>query len=312
MRPGWLGPLVLLLAAGIGRAQSPVPPQAAPALPAPSYFADYPGVPATIGGGIPFVSDDASTIAVQPGKRPLPLPTQHGTADPYLTWGSAEYLFWWVKPGPAPPPLLTTGPVSANTGALGAPGTQVVFGDSAFHYGTFAGGQYRVGSWCELCPTWGFEVSGFNLEQRSVSFNKVSDGTGTPPLIRPFFNVLTDSQDFDRVTFPGEFAGGAVVSSGSHFWGLEVDVVKNALPWAALGQEHHSWGDIHFEVQAGFRYLDLHEALNIQQISELLPGGGANFIGFQIGPPATIVVADRFDTRNQFYGGEVTGHLQYC
>src|SRR5262249_28118375 len=49
---------------------------------------------------------------------------------------------------------------------------------------------------------------------------------------------------------------------------------------------------------AGFRYLDLNEGLGIAENLTVLPTvpvlGGTNF-----------VVADRFDTRNQFYGGQV-------
>src|SRR5262245_9985124 len=46
-------------------------------------------------------------------------------------WVSAEYLLWWIKDGPFPVPLATTGSATDPTpGALGQPGTTVLFGGS--------------------------------------------------------------------------------------------------------------------------------------------------------------------------------------
>ncbi|HKI30681.1 MAG TPA: hypothetical protein VKA46_02230 [Gemmataceae bacterium] len=45
-------------------------------------------------------------------------------------WGGADSLLWWVKDGPLPLPLVTTGnPSDPHPGALGQPGTHVLFGD---------------------------------------------------------------------------------------------------------------------------------------------------------------------------------------
>src|SRR5262249_2719607 len=76
------------------------------------------------------------------------LPTQEATADPYLIWGRADFLLWWIKDGPAPPPLLTTGPPNPTSAAvLGQPGTTVIFGERPIDYGTFSGGLWSVGAW---------------------------------------------------------------------------------------------------------------------------------------------------------------------
>src|SRR5690349_12072152 len=48
---------------------------------------------------------------------------------------SADYLLWWVRKGPTPGPLLTTGSADdAIPGALGQPNTVPLFGDGGLNY----------------------------------------------------------------------------------------------------------------------------------------------------------------------------------
>src|SRR5262249_41469137 len=62
---------------------------------------------------------------------------------------------------------------------------------------------------------------------------------------------------------------------------------------------------------AGFRYVNLEEDLTINERTAPLPGNAVT-IGGLVGPfanpvlpPNSVAVADRFDTRNQFYGGQI-------
>src|SRR5437763_13005601 len=61
--------------------------------------------------------------APPPGPTPCAAPVDDDCCVP-RTWVSAEYLLWWLKDGPVPSPLLTTGdptdPVAPA--ALGQPG----------------------------------------------------------------------------------------------------------------------------------------------------------------------------------------------
>ena len=102
-------------------------------------------------------------------------------------WVNADYLLWWMKGGPANTPLVTTGAINdIPPGALGQPGTQVIYGDRPFGFGTLSG--VRLGAGIELSPCTTLEGNYF-LIQRGVSrFRAASDGAGNPLIARPFFN----------------------------------------------------------------------------------------------------------------------------
>ena len=126
-------------------------------------------------------------------------------------WGSMEYLLWTIKDGPLPVPLVTTGnpadPVSA--GALGRPGTVVLFGGSGLDYRTFSGMRVTVGSWLDDEQTIGVEASGFLLERRSVNFAARSDANGSPPLYNPVFR--TDLGQEGALAHSARLARGGIV-----------------------------------------------------------------------------------------------------
>src|SRR5207245_2423790 len=61
-------------------------------------------------------------------------------------WGSIDYVVSWIKKGPMPATLVTTGGTT-NLGVLGASDTRVVFGGSDFDYRTFSGARFTGGFW---------------------------------------------------------------------------------------------------------------------------------------------------------------------
>src|SRR5437879_5413244 len=116
MRNGILS-LMSALLAGVSlasAADSPASPlrsgQVAPALPAQPAALNE---PATAASSL----DHASCVS------------DHEPCGPAgRAWVRGEYLLWWLRDS-APPPLVTTGPASAQVpGALGQPGTVVLFG----------------------------------------------------------------------------------------------------------------------------------------------------------------------------------------
>lgn len=63
-------------------------------------------------------------------------------------WGDVGYLLWWVKPGPLPVPLVTTGSdLDPLPSVIGQPGTAVLFGNRNLEYGTFSGLRLTAGMW---------------------------------------------------------------------------------------------------------------------------------------------------------------------
>jgi len=219
-------------------------------------------------------------------------------ADGWQARVSADYLLWWVRSGPTPP-LLTTGPLGsggeiAGPATLGANGTVTLFGDKPLSYGAFSGGRLTLDTWLDSAGL-GVQVGGFALEQRSVGFRAASDATGNPILAQPYFDVLANASLAQYVTFPNALAGGVAIASTSRLWGLESNLTGLSF----------GGGDFRGHLLAGFRYVDLAESLGSSQNQTVLPDGTAFLNGFQLNTGDTLVLADAFHTRNQFYGGQV-------
>ena len=210
-------------------------------------------------------------------------------------WVEADYLLWWIRPGPLPTPLVTTGnPKDPLPGALGQPGTRSLLGGSGLDYGTFSGARINLGGWLDCEQTIGIEGGGFLLEQRAVRFAVASDSAGNPPIYLPVVNQDPASPNFGRQSiytvadplFPdptGPTNGNVSVSSTTRFWGAELNGLVNFI-------RAGSWS---LDGIVGFRYLDLQESLGLSGFSN------DQFDDLQQ------TFNDSFRTRNQFYGGQL-------
>jgi hypothetical protein len=199
-------------------------------------------------------------------------------------YGSAEYLLWWIRDAPIPP-LVTTSPV-ASQGILGLPGTTVLFGGQNANLDERGGGRFALGYWFDPCCTWAVEGSFFFLGERAGRFGATSDQFAL--LGRPFFNLNTGTEFSEIVTDPNRAFGGIGILLPSQLWGYEANLRKNVCRGCGG----------YFDLIGGFRYLDLHEGVNILEMGTVLPGGGP-FAG------SMFSVFDTFNTRNQFYGGNL-------
>jgi hypothetical protein len=210
---------------------------------------------------------------------------------PNRFWGGAEYLLWWVKDGPTPGPLVTTGnPTDVVPGALGQPGTQPLFGGNGLAYGAFSGIRATLGGWFDDEHIFGVEASGFVLEQRRTGFAASSDNLGNPPLYVPFFNVATGQPGSFTIADPLFGAAGKVaISSSSRLWGMEGNGYCNLARTDSLA----------FDVLVGYRYLSLREDLNLTAVST------------DLGTGLQTVLADQFATHSQFNGGQLGARLEW-
>lgn len=217
-------------------------------------------------------------------------------------WGGAEYLVWWIKDGPMNVPLVTTSP-PGSLGVIGAPGTEVLFGDSGFNFEAFSGARLTLGIWLDKCDhRWAWESSGFFLERRKSEFLAVSSVTGTPVLARPFVNAITGAEDAHLVSAPGQFAGDIGIGSSSGFYGFESNLVY---------ANFYTQNNIIVDLLGGLRYLSMREDLGAFQTSTLLSGGTAGFSGAILTAPATVDIIDRIQTRSEFYGGQFGARGEY-
>lgn len=214
-------------------------------------------------------------------------------------WLSGEYLMWWIK-GQSLPPLVTAGsPNDQFPGAVGQPGTVVLFGNGHVENEMRSGARFRAGWWFDDEHTIGIDGSFFFLGARGVGFLAASPGS--PALFRPFFNAgfafnaatglfepVAPAEDAQKVAFPGQLAGRVNVDMASRLWGYEINLRSNLCN----GCCGCCWYGV--DGYVGFRSLGLDEKLAVSEgLTALAPPGGSIFVN------------DQFKTRNRFYGGQV-------
>jgi hypothetical protein len=222
----------------------------------------------------------------------------HGLLDGVRFTADAEYLMWWVKPDRPALPLLTTGSITGG-GSLAAGDTRVLFrlsdlaGDVPYN-----GGRFAVGAWLSPDDAAGFDVDFFFLQRRTFSFTAGSDLTGSPLLSVPFTDVNPEfnGPSFSQVSLPGALVGRVDAFSTTRLWGLEADFKSGLARSDALC----------VDALAGFRYVDLSERFGFGRDVGAITGTSLlSFEGTHLGASDSLLIADRFDTRNQFYGGDV-------
>jgi hypothetical protein len=214
-------------------------------------------------------------------------------------WGSAEFLLWWIKDGNAPP-LVTTGPPGSG-GVLGAPGTRTLFGGN-LGYDERPGARFTIGSWLDCDCTKGIELSYFFLDGGSKGFGAASS---TAVLSRPFFNVVTGLPDAQVVAFPGVASGGIRTSSDSSLQGADLNMLCNlccrpaCCPTDCCATDCSRHAGFRLDVLAGPRWMQLNEDLIItEQLTDTATG-------------TSFTVVDRFETRNNFYGGQIGARAEW-
>jgi hypothetical protein len=257
-------------------------------------------------GGWAFGAASLLAQTAEPGPVPLALLAGHETGashsdavvvdfkecpngDSYQVWARGEYLLWWVKNTPLPQLVTTGSAADAFPGALGQPGTRVLYGGSG-DFGANSGGRFTLGSWLDCERTIGLEASGFWLAQRSAGFSAASDPTGNPSLYVPVFRADLGREGVYRVADPVvRFNGGVAVNSQMQLWGAEANGVFNVV----------RGNGVSIDLLGGFRYADLTESLNVD-------ANPFNFLN-----QVSDVSHDRFATRNQFYGGQVGARAEF-
>ncbi|HXG11165.1 MAG TPA: BBP7 family outer membrane beta-barrel protein [Gemmataceae bacterium] len=284
------GPYAPLASAGV--AGVPVPG------PSSSYAPDPARIPAASPAGLPPAG--RATASCEPSCGDCFGAFIEPCGPPGRVWLRAEYLLWWIRDSRLPP-LLTAG-TPAGLAILGQPGTTILFGGDRLDNDERSGARFSAGTWLNCCQTCGLEVGGFFLGKRSIPF-----AFECPPdaiVGRPFFDVPAGAQavEFLCVPPPGLAALGILpvtgnfrASSSSRLWGLEANAIKNVCCGPCY----------RFDLLGGFRYLQLDEDLAIIENVQVLPNdivpdlAGTRF-----------ALTDIFDTRNQFYGGQLGGRLE--
>jgi hypothetical protein len=222
-----------------------------------------------------------------PGQGPAGDPKPEAVAN-RRWWVRTEYLLWWIKDSNFPV-LLTTGQTTdPRPGALGMPGTRILFGGPSDNQER-SGARVGLGYWLDDAHQWGVEATYLFLSDRSVgAFAAGSGKLGSQVLARPFFNVQTNQEDSSLVALPGLAGGNVNIGSRSELHSGELNALCNL-----------SRSDCFcVDVLAGFRILDLDEQLQIVE-------GSMPLATSPLFPEQRIIVTDRFAASNTFYGGQL-------
>jgi hypothetical protein len=203
--------------------------------------------------------------------------------DLFRYWVRAEYLAYWVRNAPLPISLVTGDPANPTQDLL----------NSNQSLGMFSGFRVSLGAWLESNNNVGWDGNFFALQQRTSNFAASSNAAGSPTLAFTFANQApgADGDTFMPIASPGSLAGSVLVASTLQLWGAEANGI-----FSLSHQENFQIAAL-----AGFRYVDLRETLNISTVSS----------DFLTVPDTVLSQNDGFSTRNQFYGGQIGGRINW-
>jgi Putative beta barrel porin-7 (BBP7) len=206
---------------------------------------------------------------------PAPLPAV--VHQPIGVWFNADYLLWWVKDNHVPP--LVTEAVTARPGGV-EPGVIGPVGGTLFAGGNvseeaLSGARVTSGLWLTDSHVIGLEGAYFFLGRKIEDFAYGKDPTllPTPPVVFPNPAPPGTFQSTISSTVQSAEGNGVVDLSGAQ--------------------------DLRAELLAGFRYVRLHEMLDVDQ-EFVYPSG-----------MAISTWNDSFRTRNNFYGGQIGVRGEY-
>jgi hypothetical protein len=217
-------------------------------------------------------------------------------------WLRSEYIAWWTKDAPLPTPLVTTGsPSDTVPAALGQPNTQVLYGGENVDMGVASGWRLDLGMWLDRDQRFGLQAGFFILERQESGFGAFSDGNGNPVIGRPVNLAGGGGQSAYLDSAPGNLVGGAIVTNQSQFFGYEFNGLMKILQ------------NDHFRIDGilGFRYLNLHESTELDDQLYPLTSGALTFLGNPVSTSSTMFDFDRFETTNNFYGGQLGTRMEW-
>ena len=226
-----------------------------------------------------------------------------GLCDNRQLYVQGEWLLWTTRAFHLPPLVTTASPFDPELtrGALGFGSTRIIYGDGNTLGGLRPGARFTAGYNLDPCGLCALEGSFFFLSRKNDS--AFFDSNTTPVLARPFFNINTGMQDRQLTTSPGILPGDVFRGIGN----VQIDQ-STTLLGAEVNHRRLLCGGCDFQLTAlaGFRYLDLSEHLGFQEnVTNLKDIQGIARAGDRI------FVFDRFDTHNQFYGGQIGANAEW-
>ncbi len=208
------------------------------------------------------------------------------------TWGSAEYLYWWVQDSQIKVPLVTQNGNPAALGLINEAGTEIIFGSgahkNAFIFNGLNGGRVTIGGWIDENKQYGVEGSGFGFPQTKNTFTASSVNGRIPVINIPFFSTqptpISALPSEDVLVF--HHPNTVLISDTFKTWGIDLNTL------------YHLCNQVNFPFifLVGIRYISISENLNLNDA----------VIGITTLPMNSVLnVNDDFSTRNNFYGLQI-------
>jgi hypothetical protein len=211
-----------------------------------------------------------------------------------LIWLGADLLFVTVPGIHTPIPLALHGTVPYTGAAL--PPTTIAIGQNDLINDLRLGAKFSAGIWFDPCHINGVDADVFFAGPASRD-TLVTTSAAFPTLLRPYINVNTPLPGTPAIppTPPGQpnfadivgqsgTAGAVLVHTYSFMDGAEVNYRRQLF--ANCGSSAY--------LLLGFRYLHMNEELDITE--------SATVAGVV---PPVLSLTDRFNTTNDFYGGQI-------
>jgi hypothetical protein len=256
------------------------------------------------------------TLPEAPGVAPVDpeLPAIFATCQSPRYYAEADYLFWWVKSAPLPFPVVTSVGSDGDHGLVAGANSNILYGSpwpngaggqDHQNFPGFSGTRMRLGMWLDNERIFGIEGSGFLLESQSAGTTIQSDANGNPNLRLVDKNavlytgggtVLANVEDALPISVPAILKGNIVITNSLRLWGTGVTGLMS----------FYSSPSLQVTGLAGFRYYDLYESFDLaMNLDGIGSQGPKNFVG------ESGTLADHFQTRNQFYGGNAGLRANY-
>jgi hypothetical protein len=225
-------------------------------------------------------------------------------------WAKIDYLLW-TQNGTHVPALVTQGSINdAHPGALGQPGTTVLYGDGLVNDDSRSGFRFEAGLWLNRCATFGFEGEFLNIGDEESTYHLWSDGSTI--VARPFNDAsLTPFQPrAELVAFPrgnpNSLDGTIDVSAVTHFNGAAARFLVTLCRQDGCWTDECGCSTYHDRFRmiftGGYRYLDLDDSLSV---SERLTTTAGTIPGTNLTGTEAFAIDDAFRAHNTFNGGEL-------
>src|SRR5260370_27094553 len=135
-------------------------------------------------------------------------------------WITNDYLLWWVKPGPQPLPLVTTGPTAPVD--FSTPGNTVLYGPATFNYGLFSGYRLTLGGWLDADQRFRVQGRALLLDQTTTTGFSIGNVPSPTLFAVPFFDLATGTES-SFLTNSAIRTGSVAVNSSNRLWGAEAN-----------------------------------------------------------------------------------------